>query len=515
MAIRILQGATEIANNSYFEFDTEANVLGEGGMGRVYLGKYVTATGAELPIAVKVIYEGVSEKMIERARREASIQIRHDSIVYMYGFIETSEKDLLGGEVSHYHVISEYLDGISLSDFIIGKLEDRDGVIQPAIAELYRNYTINRYVVSTNIIKLILSGIMALHDAGYIHRDIDPSNIMVTSDGKIKLIDFGIAKQMDWLNTADTQLTSSGQFLGKAGYASPELVLGDVRNQNYSTDVYAIGILYYQLITGHLPFDGTAYEMMEAQLHKKMPLGKIKSPQVRSIIKKATQKKQADRYASSAQFRAAIDMMNPNARGIDMKLLIAGSVAVVVLFAIIIALIAHSRPKPVIYSPTPEELFADYLDKLDSNNPDSVIEGVKGMETLAKTNEYVPAMFELAKTYMWAPNDKEAIKRKLLLGISVNSQGLPTDISKLELSADWLRRTVAASDSTHYQAMYTLASYYLNGNAVAKNIEIAQSLFIKAKEQSTLAGDTAFSTKINKGLNHINNLKKTNEKELD
>ena len=153
----------------------------------------------------------------------------------------------------------------------------------------------------------MLSGIMALHDVGYIHRDIDPTNIMVTTDGKYKLIDFGVAKQLVRLNTTDKGLTSSGQFLGKAGYAAPELVLGDVRNQNYSTDVYAVGILYYQLLTGHLPFQGTSYNQMEAQLHKKMVLKDIKSYQIKTVIEKATEKRQRDRYSTSAQFRAAID----------------------------------------------------------------------------------------------------------------------------------------------------------------------------------------------------------------
>ena len=82
------------------------------------------------------------------------------------------------------------------------------------------------------VIKNILSGIMALHDKGYIHRDLDPSNIMITSDRKIKIIDYGIAKQLSTLTTQDQQLTTAGQFMGKATYASPELVVGDVVHQN-------------------------------------------------------------------------------------------------------------------------------------------------------------------------------------------------------------------------------------------------------------------------------------------
>lgn len=253
MAIRKLQGSNEHNKGSYFEFDTEADVLGEGGMGRVYLGKRVDESGAVSPVAVKAMFEGLPDQVIERAKREASIQLHNDSLVHMYDFIETVDKDMLGTDIVHYHVISEYLDGISLENLILGKLEDRKGNVLPNIAKLYKEYTENREKIATDIIKRILSGVMALHDIGYIHRDIDPTNIMVTSDGKIKLIDFGVAKQLVRLNTADKGLTSSGQFLGKAGYAAPELVLGDVRHQNYSTDVYAIGILYYQLLTGHLP----------------------------------------------------------------------------------------------------------------------------------------------------------------------------------------------------------------------------------------------------------------------
>ena len=93
------------------------------------------------------------------------------------------------------------------------------------------------------IIKAALSGLMALHDAGYIHRDIDPSNIFITEDEHIKIIDFGIFKQMKNLTTNDRALTVAGAFMGKPEYASPELALGDLKHQNQTTDIYAMGVL--------------------------------------------------------------------------------------------------------------------------------------------------------------------------------------------------------------------------------------------------------------------------------
>lgn len=95
-----------------------------------------------------------------------------------------------------------------------------------------------------------------MHDKGYIHRDLDPSNIMITSDRKIKIIDYGIAKQLSTLTTQDQQLTTAGQFMGKATYASPELVVGDVVHQNETTDIYDIGIMLFQFIVGHVPLRG-------------------------------------------------------------------------------------------------------------------------------------------------------------------------------------------------------------------------------------------------------------------
>ena len=130
MAIKKLQGQKECKEGVYYEFDTDdVNILGEGGMGRVYLGKKIDSKGNETEVAIKVMFEGLPELVIERAKREASIQLNHEGLVMMYAFIETHDKDILGTEIIHYYVISEYLDGISLENFIVGKLGVRLGVL--------------------------------------------------------------------------------------------------------------------------------------------------------------------------------------------------------------------------------------------------------------------------------------------------------------------------------------------------------------------------------------------------
>ena len=122
-----------------------------------------------------------------------------------------------------------------------------------------------------------------MHDAGYIHRDIDPTNIMLTNDVRIKIIDLGIAKKVNDLGSTDKAMTVSGIFIGKPEYAAPELVLGDIKHQNATTDIYAVGILLYQCIVGQVPFKGPHHEVLEMQLRKKLPLHNIKNQKSNSI----------------------------------------------------------------------------------------------------------------------------------------------------------------------------------------------------------------------------------------
>ena len=307
MSLIFIQGEEEKNRNIHYEVDPKLPSLGEGGMGQVLRGAMVNEkNGVRQDVAIKFLFEDLPVHAIERAKREASIQIHNENLVEMFGFIEVVD----GNGTKRYHVVSELLQGVMLFDLLNGKTTDKYGNEIEFAQELFQQYQNDKFSFAVFIVKNILSGLMALHDKGYIHRDLDPSNIMITHDKKVKIIDFGIAKQLNSLNTQDQQLTSTGQFVGKAAYAAPELVLGDVRSQDKSTDIYAVGIMLYQFIVGSLPFEGTMAELIKKQINEKLPLKNVPYKAIRRIIEKATAKKQADRYQSASEMRVDLEHLS-------------------------------------------------------------------------------------------------------------------------------------------------------------------------------------------------------------
>lgn len=407
MNIIRLQGDAEKRNGIYYEYDVDATPLGEGGMGRVFKGfRVVERTGERMPVAIKAIYDNIPERVVERARREANIQLDNDNLIRMYGFVETISHYEGGTKIKvHYHVIMELLVGVTLEDIMHGVTSDQNGMQIPFAAEIYSQYTQNRDAAVVRIMKSILSGLMALHDKGYIHRDIDPSNVMVTIDGKIKLIDLGICKQIVSLESLDKALTATGVFMGKVNYAAPELVLGDVRSQNYTTDIYALGVLLYQLCTGHLPFTGTDQDILSANLRKSLPMGDVRRSDFKKIIRKATEKVQSKRYASVAELRVDLEKISTNGtNGGNGKLGIIVGVSVVVILIIGAVLLLRNLRKsndepivepidePIVKQPTCEEIYQDAIAMV--NQRDSVhlqIQGKEKLRMLVEDSLYTPA----------------------------------------------------------------------------------------------------------------------------
>lgn len=306
----VIQLRGDIGSEVYYEFDNESRPLGEGGMGIVYRGIRISPEGRRV-VAIKCIKDGLATSVIERARREASIRIKNDNLIEMIDFIEADVKDVLGMTAHQYFIVSELVMGVSLDDILEGRTNDQNGQSVPAAVEMYSLMQNNRYRFALKVVSNVLKGLIALHGAGYIHRDIDPTNIMVTAEGHIKLIDFGIAKQFKSLGTLDKALTSVGEFIGKPTYASPELILGDVKSQQETTDIYAVGILFYQLLTGTPPFAGTHQEVIKAHINKKLPLNKLKHKASADVIKKACEKEHNNRYRSAAEFLVEVDRLYP------------------------------------------------------------------------------------------------------------------------------------------------------------------------------------------------------------
>ena len=419
MNIIRLQGDAEKRSGIYYEYDVDATPLGEGGMGRVFKGfRVVERTGERMPVAIKAIYDNIPERVVERARREANIQLDNDNLIRMYGFVETISH-YEGGTKSkvHYHVIMELLVGVTLEDIMNGVTSDQNGMQIPFAAELYSQYTQNRNAAVVRIMKSILSGLMALHDKGYIHRDIDPSNVMVTIDGKIKLIDFGICKQIVSLESLDKALTATGVFMGKVNYAAPELVLGDVKSQSYTTDIYALGILLYQLCAGHLPFSGTDQDILSANLRSSLPMKDIRGNNFKRIIRKATEKVQSKRYASVAELRVDLERVSINKKELDTrKIAIYVGTAAIALTLLICGILlfnneSDNKSEIIVKQPTCEELFNEAVTMLTQT--DSVHLQLKGKEQLrllAEDSLYLPAKMKYYVMLLNSRNPEEVQK---------------------------------------------------------------------------------------------------------
>ena len=341
MSLITIQGAAEKRSGIYYQVESTDKPIGVGGMGQVFKGICVDeSTGSTRPVAIKFVYSDLPPQALERARREASIRLRNDNLVEMLGFIEIDEQQSIGGTVKRYHVVSELLTGVSLADLLEGKTKDRDGEDVPFAIKMLQDYRNDPEHFARVIVRGVLSGLMALHDAGYIHRDIDPSNIMLTTQGQIKLIDFGIAKQINDLTTGDSGLTVAGSFMGKPEYAAPELARGDIKHQNQTTDIYAVGILLYQCIVGHTPFEGPRHEVLEKQCKAKMPLSKVKDKGLRNIIAIACAKSQDQRYQTSAQMRVALETLSGARRAMSTKTKL-GIVAAVASVLVVLAGVAY------------------------------------------------------------------------------------------------------------------------------------------------------------------------------
>lgn len=479
MPILRLQGNKERVEGIYYEVDSDSKPIGVGGMGTVYKGRQVDEqTGVTREVAIKFLFEDLSARTVEKARREASIQLHNSNLVEMLGFIETETPSVLGYSHKRYHVVSELLHGVSLSDVMKGKTCDFEGYEVPFAVEKQREYEANPLEFARSVVYQVLLGLIALHNAGYIHRDIDPSNIMLTSDGKVKLIDFGIAKQMGTLTQTDASRTQEGALIGKAEYAPPELVEGRVKEQDQRSDIYAMGMLLYTCIVGHPPFPvGSPYgydfaDVLKKQVNAKVPMRLIRNLDMRKIIRKATQKKRQHRYQSTAEMMVALEQLpQPLMREkfpYDWKKPVAAlAIAVVVASAVLGArllipdkLVGYGEEIQTSIPLTPLEEAVEML----VNDSTAANVGLKKLDSLSKAGNG-EAKFLLSRLYFNPKGDPfmPAYIRKMREHVKIE----PNNV----LAHKLLEEAIKKNDCTNIFAYYAYALDFRQGDELCKEYE--------------------------------------------
>ena len=264
------------------------SLVGMGGMANVYRGTDIKTGNA---IAVKVLKEEFldNEELVRRFKNESkAISILdHPNIVKVY---DVSVTDRL------QYIVMEYVDGITLKEY----LKQRGGALT--------------WKETVHFATQVLSALQHAHSKGIIHRDVKPQNIMLLANGSIKMMDFGIAR----FSRAQSQ-TVSDKAIGSVHYISPEQAKGD--RTDARTDIYSVGVMLYEMLSGKLPFDGDgAVSIAIMQISDKAkPLAQV-APNVPEglcqITEKAMEKDPAKRYQSAQEMLEAIEAFkhNPSAR---------------------------------------------------------------------------------------------------------------------------------------------------------------------------------------------------------
>ncbi len=259
--------------------------LGEGGMANVYLAH---DTILDRNVAVKVLRGDLAsdEKFVRRFQREAlsASSLSHPNIVEMYD---------VGEDDGQYYIVMEYVDGKTLKQVLKarGKLSVTEVV---------------------DIMLQLTDGMAHAHDAYIIHRDIKPQNIMILSNGMIKITDFGVATALN-----STQLTQTNSVMGTVHYLPPEQAQG--KGSTIKSDIYSMGIMMYELLTGLVPYKGdNAVEIALKHLKEPLPSVRKKDPSIpqsiENVIIKATAKNPKNRYTDAREMHQDLKTVLDEAR---------------------------------------------------------------------------------------------------------------------------------------------------------------------------------------------------------
>ena len=261
-------GQTDLIGHTLGEYRLVAR-LGGGAFGQVFRGVHVRSGHAA---AIKLLDQPLGQRVVTEARAAAAI--RHHNVVAVYDLGVTTDR--------RPYIVMEYLEGAPLSPrWYAGRV--------PA-AEL------------VPIASEILRGLAAAHRLGIVHRDLKPANVFATA-GRIVIVDFGLAKMLADPNAP--HLTATGASLGTPRYMSPEQI--ENRAVDGRTDLYALGIMLHEALSGKPPFDGSTYELFDAHLSRPPPsLPRDVPREVVTAVTRALAKDPAERYANADDMRRAL-----------------------------------------------------------------------------------------------------------------------------------------------------------------------------------------------------------------
>jgi len=254
--------------------------LGEGGMGVVYKAEDIKL---KREVAIKFLPHYISVNKEERQRFEIEAQaaaaFSHPNIAHIYSIEETADE---------MFIVMEFIDGKELKEKIIAPMS-------PLIKEGIKGGVPIEEAI--NIALQIAEGLDAAHKKGIVHRDIKSSNIMITKDGKVKIMDFGLAKIK-----SGSDVTKIGETVGTAAYMSPEQIKGD--KIDHRTDIWSLGVVLYEMLAGELPFKGdydqaVIYSILNEEPKAISEINTNVSPQQEKFLTQALAKNADERYQSA------------------------------------------------------------------------------------------------------------------------------------------------------------------------------------------------------------------------
>jgi serine/threonine protein kinase len=349
-------------------------------------------------------------------------------------------------------------------------------------------------------IKDVASGLAYLHalTPPIIHQDIKPANILLDDTLHYAITDFGISAQKGGIHGFYYDEENSGTL----AYMAPERFQEGAEPIPQS-DIWAFGATLCEILTGKVPF-GEEGGKNQIETNAEMPVIPNVSSDIQRLINACLSKEPGDRPSAEQIIKAAEAQQYP----IKSKKFIYG--ALIALFVVLIVcatyFLSKSSEEIVTYQPTPEELYDLALNKMNSNDVDSLQAGLEIMDSLSNM-KYIPAIYQMVLTYGWY-KEKEPLRRKEILGIEMGSEGEPISDIYMNKAVALYTQIVQLNDSTYGKELadagYRLAWYYLKQyNNNMQNLKKTRDYLRNSQKWAMKVNDTIILKRTNIGLQQI------------